>query len=1068
MSEQKKISPPVLIYLTGCFFFSGLCGLIYQVIWTRSLSLIFGHTTFAISTVITAFMAGLALGSFILGRWSDGGGGLKKRLATFGASPLFLMYGLLEGLIGLYCLFTPLLFKGVEFTYLKFSCLSFHGMSFLRFLLCLAVLIVPTFCMGGTLPLLSRFLIRSARDIGRHLGFLYFINTLGAVAGTLLAGFLLIQNVGLQGTLQAAAVINMGIAVLVYAINRRGEALFVEPSPGESAVPVEPGEAVKMPVAGTALPVRIIVAIFALTGFASMIYELAWTRALVLALGSSTYAFSTMLATFLSGIALGSLIYSFLARKWEFSTTAFGWLELMIGISALLCIPLLGSMPLYFIKIFPYVKHSYSLILLADFMLAFVVMLVPTTLMGIIFPLVGRLYSRTVDSLGRSVGNVYAINTLGCIAGSALTGFVLIPFLGVQSSLKIAVAINVASGLLVLFLAYRQMILRLACVVSLVAFFILLRFVPPWNLAIMSSGSAIYTEQYPTMAPVLLKDESSRPIFYRDGISITVSVIKVDGDYILRVNGKTDAGTGKDMPTQLLLGYIPTLYHQNPESAYVVGLGSGITAKAVLDFPSLKTLECAEIEPAVAEANVFFAPFNGNILSNPRFRLALVDGRNGLLASPHMYDLIISQPSSPWMAGISNIFSTEFFTICKNRLKERGIMLSWISLRSMQPDDVKMVLRTFYEVYPYGTVWQSTLRNLLLIGSREPLVFDYERYVREFRENRAFRESMKGIGIDEPDALFAHYICDAADLRALLQTAEVNTDNLPSLEYRAPRNIYIDTFTANTEGLSAFKSGLIPAVKGKDLNEKLSPSFYLKLQELYQVPNPALAAVMLQKGLSSWPHDIRLVKRSVENLMEQRRSLVAERYLKELIRKYPGNAGYHGLLGFLYEMQGFMEDALASYRKSLGLDRDGKDAAIGAARVLLAQGKPDESEKTLAALPESLRGGSDVILLRADIMMARGDFAGAIPLLQDLSVEITSKLQVQKKLFRCQVACGNREKILQMAPGILAMEPSNLEVSIPYASVLAEAGKVKECRNVLLRALQNNPYNRDLVNFITN
>lgn len=852
----------MLFCLFLIFFLSGMCGLVYQIIWTRTLALLFGHTTFAISAVITAFMGGLALGSFCFGRWADQDNRVKLFFARFGQSPLLLAYGVMEALIGLYALLTPLLFKGVELTYLQFADLSFYPLSILRFVLCTLVMIIPTFLMGGTLPLLSKFLIRTLTDVGNRLGQLYFINTIGAASGAFLAGFFLINTIGIGKSLQFAAVINISIGVAAYILNRKRSPVFPTTVVLSGNVPNAPE--VSENAASSSDPkscngARLLFILFAFTGFASMIYELCWTRALALALGSSTYAFSTMLTTFLLGIALGSAVFSRLARKNNYTTASFGRLQLLIAIFCFLSVPLLGTMPLYFIHLFPFVKGSYTLVIMINFLLSALVMILPTTLMGFAFPLVGRLYTQSLGKLGRSVGDIYAINTLGCIIGAFLTGFVLIPFWGVQNSLKVAIMINMISGLLVLLNYYQKPLLGSVSISSMTAVVVILHLLPAWNTGIMSSGSAVYAENYARFG-MDFDAAKKETLFYRDGISSTVSVHQEEDRIYLKVNGKVDASTGADMPTQILIGYIPIFYHENPEDVFVIGLGSGITARAVLDFPQIKSVACAELEPAVIEASAFFSKINDDIIHNPKFKIRIDDGRNALLASREKYDLILSEPSNPWIAGVSNLFTDEFYRISKNRLKPGGIFCQWFHLYGMHPASVKMVLRTFFSVFPFGAVWQADGVDLMLLGSNKELSFDYGRLKRSFLKNRRFQESMKILGMKAPAAFFAYYITESAALKPLFETALLNTDDLPLLEYSAPRSLYLNTSLYNLEGLYAYKTG--PAPGTKDIHERpeLSPDYFVAV--LHQTKNSAFAEKTHREALAAYPEnpDLRTLK----------------------------------------------------------------------------------------------------------------------------------------------------------------------------------------------------------------
>jgi len=806
------------------------------------LGLIFGHTTFAISTVITAFMGGLALGSYFLGRWADSDGKIKHIFRKIGGSPDFLMYGFLETFIGIYCLFTPVLFNIVESIYLQFSYLPFYTISIIRFILCMIVLIVPTFCMGGTLPLLSKFLIINSQELSRKLGFLYFINTAGAVFGTILAGFYLISNLGITGTLHMAAFTNIAIGFLVYTLNRGAGNV--------SSATKETGEEDREKK--TDKMAWLIFIIFCFTGFGSMIYELAWTRAISLALGSSTYAFSTMLATFLFGIALGSMIYSFLSRRKDFSVLSFGWLEILISLACLMTIPLLGRIPLYVIYFFPRLKGSYNMILLANFFFCFLVMLIPTTIMGFVFPLVGKIYTQSIKKIGKHIGDIYAINTLGCIIGSFLTGFILIPFIGVQNSLKIGVLINMTAGVLLLYTCSKRLTARLTCIAGMILFILLLNYIPSWNPTIMSSGSAlygdIYNKEYSKAGAEGKKyfDELMIKylVFQKDGISCTVSVYDFVNTIILRVNGKTDASTAIDMPTQLLLGYMPVLYHKNPKDIFIIGLGSGVTCKAVTDFPEVSSVECAEIEPAVVEAAGYFKDFNGNVLENPKLHVAIDDGRNAMLASQKNYDVIISEPSNPWIAGIGNLFTIDFYKICNSKLKPDGIMVQWFHLAKMNHRDIDMIINTFYSVFPEGIVWRGKDTDMFLLGSKKPLVFDYERFKERYEHNKSFRSSMESININKPDMIFTHYVTKPVDID--YSSILFNTDDMPVLEFSAPKSLYLESGDNNLRYIYQYKSSDLPALKD-DKKIALSDDYYIEMFNFYNSHMPDVAQKYFEK-----------------------------------------------------------------------------------------------------------------------------------------------------------------------------------------------------------------------------
>jgi len=896
------------------------------------LSLIFGHTTFAISTVITAFMAGLALGSYLLGRWAEGDNKLKTFMEKSGISPYFLMYGFLEIFTGLYCLCTPSLFKIVEFSYLRFSDLNFYAATVIRFILCVLVLLLPTLFMGGTLPLLSKFLIKSSSELSKKLGGLYSINTFGAFFGIIMAGFYLISAFGITLTLRFAAVINILIGIFVYFLNRNPQNIFISSS-------VEKDVSCEIIIEKDKRLIclsKMIFIIFAFTGFSSMIYELAWTRVLSLSLGSSTYAFSTMIATLLFGIAVGSILYGYLSRHKTFDHGSFGWLQVFISLTSLLIILLLGRIPLYVIELFSIIKHfPYHIILLANFIVCFSVMIIPAILMGIVLPLAGQIYTQNIREIGKNIGDIYAVNTIGCIIGSFLTGFVFIPFLGIQNSLRIAIVINLLAGVVILYRYFKEKVCKVIIICYGVIIIFISFYIPSWNPAIMNSGSAIYSEQHMNGYRKEYKkkkigwDEyfnnfsTGNILFHKDGISSTVAVYNTDGTLFLRVNGKTDASTGSDYGTQLISGYLPVFYHDHPEDVFIIGLGSGITAKAVLDFPEIKSVTCGEIEPAVVEANCYFEAYTDKILSNPRFNIKVDDGRNLLLSSKKKYDIIISEPSNPWIAGVGNLFTKEFYEISRSKLAKDGIFCQWFQFYSMDCKDIEMILRTFYSVYPEGVVWIGSYGDFILLGSEKELLFDYERFCNYYYNNDNIYNSLNSVGIDTPDVLFIYYVMKQGELP--LKKGILNTDDLPLLEFSAPKSLYLDTVDKiNMKYFYQYKKSIIPPLKDKKIVRDLTYNFSIKLFDFYYSTIPEFADVLLNKLLEKGPENYALNMVKVKRQIKINKILMAEEELLKLISKYPSNYQSYFELLELYKSQGMTLKANNILTKIREVDKDGK------------------------------------------------------------------------------------------------------------------------------------------------
>ncbi|MGA1842612.1 MAG: fused MFS/spermidine synthase [bacterium] len=653
MYELKKNKEILSLRMAGglvlfFFFLSGAAGLIYEIIWTRLLRLVMGNTVFSITTVLCAFMGGLALGSF----W--GGKIIDRR-----KDPLRI-FALLEGAIGVYCLMLPWIIRTTEsfyrIVYQNYHT-SFYVFSLIRFLFCGILLLFPATLMGATLPVLTKFFVRAPDHIGWMVGKLYAVNTFGAVLGAFLAGFLLIPSWGVLKTIYIACLINLFICLCVYLIHRRTFPLQIELNGTKPGIRSAERQTEPWPEE-TGAPsnklLRILLIGYGLSGFAALVYEIAWTRVLSLIIGSSIYAFSLMLTAFIFGLALGSILFSrFIDRKKDpvFSLAS---IEVIIGFSALAVVPLFGHLPVLIIGIILRFSHSFWLLQFVEFLLVFLLMLVPTTMMGAAFPLAIRIYTRTTAEVGSSVGRVYAANTLGSIFGSFIGAFVFIPWLGVQKSILAAVWINIIAGFIFLGLSRQLSRVRKGIIASVILIIVVVavHLFPIWNVKLMSSGAYMNARDLvlsaartgSTTEDVMKK---LKVLYYKEGVSTTVTV-KEDsqGHRYFLVNGKGDASTFTDMPTQELLAHVPLLLHPHPGRVLVIGLASGVTLGSAGLYP-VEHLDCVEISPAAVEASCYFDHVNHNILDDSRVELIIEDGRNHLALTDRKYDIIISEPSNP-------------------------------------------------------------------------------------------------------------------------------------------------------------------------------------------------------------------------------------------------------------------------------------------------------------------------------------------------------------------------------------------------------------------------------------
>jgi len=796
---------PVRAAVFLLFLLSGAVGLIYEVLWLRMLILIFGSTQFAVSTILTAFMAGLALGSFLFGRMIDRRG-----------HPL-LWYGYLEIGIGLYALLVPFLFDALVPIYRgiwESFAPDFFVFSLLRFFFVLLVLILPTTLMGGTLPILSKFVTRRDDAIGLSVGSLYAINTFGAVLGTAISGFVLIPVWGTQGTIGIAATLSIVIGVAALALGVAGRsARAAAAGSGPPAPSVRPGSPERMPAEA-----RLLLWVLGGSGFVAMMYEIAWTRVLALIIGSSVYAFTIMLTTFLVGLAVGAAVVARLADRLRGRFAVEGLIALLTGtaLAAFGTMMLFNALPYQFARLYHDVRGQNALIFTLKYGIAFVVMLPPTLLIGGIFPLVVRACAGHLSRLGRSVGVVYASNTIGTILGSFLAGFFLIPMIGIQGSLKLAILADLALALVLVWGATRAVremtgwpvARRLAGVAFLVMLGAGLAWAtPPWDTIVMNSGVYQYADD---MEESDLTPEGFQRFmvegldlkYYREGMTTSVMVVREQstGVYLLAVNGKIDASSEGDLPTQLLSGHLPLLLAQDPRTALVIGYASGITVGAVTQYP-VEQVTAVEIEPAILEASHYFDEFNHKPLENPKVRVVRNDGRNFLLVNDETFDVIISEPSNPWMTVASNLFTREFFELGHRRLSPGGVFAQWLQLYGMSPDDLKVLMRTFQSVFPHVLVFNTIEdADLILVGSDRPLSFDLDEMKRRMSDLSVLVD-LRRVRVYTPEDILSYFLFGSEEMARFTGPGPLNTDDNALIEFRAPKSLHYETRGANTAAL---------------------------------------------------------------------------------------------------------------------------------------------------------------------------------------------------------------------------------------------------------------------------
>ena len=690
-----------IVVACACFMLgSGFASLVYQVTWVRLLGLGLGSTSASISIVVSSFFLGMSLGSYFFDRIANTRSGELKAYAAL---------ELCIGICGL--LLLPVL---LNLDYLLSFAPAVGTQPVLKLFVTLALLIVPTTCMGATFPVIASLLAGTDARLGRLISQLYSLNTFGAVAGAVLTGFVLIPNLGLDGSIYVAAAVNIliGIAALMLAAPRKSTGYL-------AAVPVElaPDLSDRQHAGWNGAAALTL----AVTGFASIATQVGWTKYLAVFVGSTIYGLAAILSIFLAGVALGAwLIRPWIDRaKSSEALLALGLLAAGIALmgtrAGLAYLPELQRL-LNGAEVGPGTMAAIRYLALVFLILP------PTLLFGALFPLNLKVFCGGVSGVKTLVGKAYALNTLASIAGAAFAGFVAIPLFGTDK-LLLAMAVLVAATALVWIgqMADTRRIqlgfLGILAVAAAVVFPGL-----DYRQLIATVGYDYYSKN----------GEVPEYLFLKEGKAGVIGLLSYDGDKVkLQNNGLNEAQLTQSNPNDVpliesFLGFIPYALHKGPSSAFVVGFGGGTTTRILADT-DLREIRVVELEPAIVEAGRFIKGGPVSALSDPRVKISFNDARNVLLVEDRKYDLIVSQPSHPWLAGTSGVFSREFWEITRSRLNEGGMFAQWVNLFRMDVPTLKSLLKSFFSVYPEGMVFANS-SNIVMVGSVDPLTFDAARF----------------------------------------------------------------------------------------------------------------------------------------------------------------------------------------------------------------------------------------------------------------------------------------------------------------------------------------------------
>lgn len=749
-------------------FGSGFCSLVYQTAWMRQFRLIFGASTLATAAVLAIFMGGLGLGSALLGRRADNH-----------PNPLA-FYGNLELLIALSAAASQPLLWIVSRIYIALGGSVAMGLTLatiVRLILSTLVLAIPTLLMGGTLPAAARA-VETSDDSGRRkLALLYGLNTLGAVTGALASTFLMLEMFGNRKTLLIAVLLNLVVAMAARALSR------------STPLPEPPSE--RVTEAPPAVSARFVVTAAAVTGFAFLLMELVWYRMLSPLLGGSTFTFGLILAMALFGIALGGTAYSL----WSGGMATAGAFALTCTLeAALMTMPYaLGDRVAVLANFLRVIGHAgFGGFVFGWTIVTAIVVLPPAIVAGVQFPLLIALLGRGRTEVGAHVGRAFAWNTLGAIAGSLAGGFGFLPLFTAKGCWLLAAFLLVATGVIAALYAMRAGQRTAAiCSAGTAAFVVLAGCAIGPTAAWRHSGIGAGRVELPANPNAIRRWENyqrGRLVWEGDGKESAVALIN-DEDTSFIVNGKSDGAAVDDAPTQVMGGLVGAILHPNPRSALVVGLGTGSTAGWLGAVPSMERVNVVELEPVVLDVAKACTAVNHDVLHNPKVNIRIADAREVLLTSRDRYDIVFSEPSNPYRAGIASLFTREFYEAVSARLNRGGIFLQWVQAYDIDAETVRTIYATMGAVFPQVTTWRTHEGDLLMAATREPITFDIDR-LRQRVTEEPYRTALHVTWrVESAEGFLSHFVANDRLARVAARGANLNTDDRTPIEFGLARSL---------------------------------------------------------------------------------------------------------------------------------------------------------------------------------------------------------------------------------------------------------------------------------------
>ncbi|MBF0408944.1 MAG: fused MFS/spermidine synthase [Candidatus Riflebacteria bacterium] len=780
LCAEKRFFLPASFSLISIFLFcSGMMAIIFQCVWFQEFRLIFGASTAANGAVLAVFMFGLCAGSLFFGKKADES-----------SSPLTL-YGNLEIFTAIFALTTPFLLAHARELYYSLGgtiVFGSYGGTFICLLCTLIILGPPTFCMGGTLPAAAKA-FSDQKDLNRlRPAFLYGFNTLGAVSGAVVATFFLLEKFGAKQTLFLAALTNLLIGIL--ARNARLPSEFSNQS--EHSKSIEASVPSAQPTLQTNQETFPFIATFFL-GFVFFLMEMVWYRMLSPILGGSVYTFGLILIMVLFGIGSGSIIYSVLGSIINPSFWILGITCILEAIFLALPLFLGDKLPLFAAFLQTINAFGFEGRILGWLVISAIVVFPAAAISGFQFPLLISILGKGKENLGKQVGKLYSTNTFGAILGAFCGGFGIMSFIGAPLCWRITVLLlgSLALASFYRYFEYRFSVFQVAFLVP-VFLIIFAAFssegpTSAWRNGGVGAGRIEALE--PTRNGIQSWLNSWRRVMFweSEGIESYVSMIKSNGISFL-INGKSDGNAKYDMNNAITMGLISSLISAPPQKALIIGLGTGMTAGWLAQSKSVSRVDVAELEEETVQVASFCSDANMDVLKNPKVNLFIGDGREFLFCATESYDLIVSQPSNPYRAGVSSLFTKDFYEVVNRRLNENGILVQWVQAYEIDAETMQIIFATLSSVFPHVEIWQTNTNDLLLICSRFPQVISPESVRRKLAEEpfaSGFKHAWNAFDVTD---ILARYVASSDFTRMVVSQSfadvPLNTDDQMIIEYR--------------------------------------------------------------------------------------------------------------------------------------------------------------------------------------------------------------------------------------------------------------------------------------------